>query len=324
MRSLRMTKTRFALGLAMLVAGLTLTGGAASAASVTIELCAKPGTVSLPGAANVPIWGFGVPSTPGDCSTAVAGLPGPNLAVDQGDTVTLQVTNQLPTGHTVSMEIPGVRFDPGPVDAASGSSVSVSFTAADPGTYLYQSGGDAGRQEAMGLSGALVVRSATAGQAYGSAASAYDVQQVLVLSALDPAFNAAPDTYDMLGYTATYWLINGQSYPDVPAITASAGQRVLLRYLNAGYDNTTMQLLGTHETVVARSAHPLSAPNDVVAETIPAGASADTIVTMPGFAPPTANGFPLFNRQLHVTNGDQTGNDPLPSSGGGMLTFLTP
>jgi FtsP/CotA-like multicopper oxidase with cupredoxin domain len=146
-----------------------------------------------------------------------------------------------------------------------------------------------------------------------------------VLSAVDPTFNAAPDTFDMLDYTATYWLINGEAYPDTaPGITATAGQRVLLRYLNAGFDNTSMQLLGMHEHVVAKDAHLLSAAYDADTETIPAGATEDAIATMPAFAPPTSNGFPLFNRQLHLTNGDQTGTSPTPLSGGGMLTFIHP
>mgnify|MGYP003693686519 CR=1 FL=1 len=34
----------------------------------------------------------------------------------------------------------------------------------------------------------------------------------------------------MYSYQATYWLINGKAYPDTAGITATAGQRVLLRY----------------------------------------------------------------------------------------------
>ena len=325
MRSLRLTKTRLVLVLVMVGAGLTLVGSAASAAPVTIELCAKAGTASLPGPTTVPIWGFGIPSTSGDCSTATAGLPGPVLDVNAGDTVTIDVTNALPAGHPLSFEIPGVSFDPGPTDAAVGATVTVTFTANDPGTYLYQSAGDSGRQEAMGLSGALIVRPGTAGQAYDPVDTAYDVEAVLVLSAIDPAFNNAPDTFDMLDYNATYWLINGKAYPDTaPGVTATAGQRVLLRYLNAGYDNTSMQLLGMHEHVVAKDAHVLPVPYDADTETIPAGATTDAIATMPAFDPPTDNGFPLFNRQLHVTNGDQTGTSPTPVTGGGMLTFIHP
>ena len=102
-----------------------------------------------------------------------------------------------------------------------------------------------------------------------------------MLSQVDPNFNAAPDTFDMYDYLATYWLINGKAYPDTAPIAATAGQRVLLRYVNAGYDNTTMLLLGMHERVLARDARLLNNPFDANAETIPAGATEDAIATVP-------------------------------------------
>jgi FtsP/CotA-like multicopper oxidase with cupredoxin domain len=317
-------RTRALLVLLVTGAGLVLASSTAAAAPVTINLCAVPGNATLTGAVSVPIWGFGLPTTPGDCSTATATLPGPVLSANEGDLVTVNVTNALPAGHTISFEAPGIAFDAGPVDAASGASVTRTFTAGAPGTYLYQSGGDGGRQEAMGLYGALIVRSLAANQAYDSAATAYDVDAPLVLSAVDPAFNATadPNTFDMYHYRATYWLINGKAYPDTAPITAAAGQRVLLRYLNAGYDNTSMLLLGMHEHVVARDARLLGSAFDAAAETIPAGATEDAIATVPPGAGPSTHGFPLYNRQLHLTNGDQTGTSPTPAGGGGMLTFI--
>jgi FtsP/CotA-like multicopper oxidase with cupredoxin domain len=322
MRRRSVKHLRSALVVALVGAGLALVGPSATAAPVAIDLCAAPGSATLPGGGTVPIWGFGTPSAPGDCATATASLPGPVLSVNQGDTVTIHLGNALPVGHTVEFEVPGIQFDPGATSAASGASVDISFTASAPGTYIYQSGGDAGRQEAMGLSGALIVRPTTPNQAYGAADSAYDVEQVVVLGAIDPSFNAAPETFDMLTYSATYWTINGQSYPDTPDIVAAPGQRVLLRYVNAGFDNTTMALLGVHENVIAQDAHHVAVPYDADAETIPAGGTEDAIVTMPSYGAPSANGFPLYNRQLHVTNGAQTGTSPTPGTGGGMLLFL--
>jgi FtsP/CotA-like multicopper oxidase with cupredoxin domain len=340
MHAIAVTKSRVLLVLAIVAAGLMLGGSTASAATVSIDLCAVPGNATLTGAVAVPIWGFGVPTTPGDCTTATASLPGPQLAVTLSATettaVTFNVTNALPAGHSITFEIPGIAFAAGPTDAAPGATVTRSFTAPispsapgaanAAGTYLYQSGGDSGRQEAMGLYGALIIRPSTANQAYESAATAYDVEAPLVLSAVDPAFNGAADpmAFDMYTYRATYWLINGKAYPDTAGITATAGQRVLLRYVSAGYDNTTMMLLGMHEHVVAKDGRLLNSPYDASADTIPAGATEDAIATVPVGAAPTSNGFPLYNRQLHLTNGAQTGQSPTPMSGGGMLTFIHP
>jgi len=340
MRAIAVTKSKVLLVLAIIGAGLMYGGSAASAATTTIDLCAVPGTATLTGTVTVPIWGFGIPTTPGDCNTATASLPGPQLDVTlsatETTTVTFNVINALPPGHSITFEIPGITFDAGPADVEPGGTLTRSFTApVSPsasgaanaaGTYLYGSGGDGGRQQAMGLYGALIVRPSTAGQAYESAATGYDVEAPLVLSAVDPAFNNASDpmAFNMYAYRATYWLINGKAYPDTAGITAGSGQRVLLRYLNAGYDNTTMMLLGMHEHVVAKDAWPLNNTYDAIADTIPAGATEDAIATVPAEGPPGDNGFPLFNRQLHLTNGDQTGQSPTPAAGGGMLTFIHP
>jgi FtsP/CotA-like multicopper oxidase with cupredoxin domain len=319
-----MRKSRALLIVAVMAAAFVVANSSASAAPVTINLCAKPGTATLTGAVTVPIWGFATTATSGACGAATASLPGPQLVVNEGDTVTVSITNGLPAGQTLTFEIPGITFNAGATDVAAGASGTVSFTASAPGTYLYQAGGGQGRQAAMGLAGALIVNSATAGQAYDSVTTAYDRQATVVLGAVDPNFNAAPDSFDMYGYQATYWLINGKAYPDTAGVLATAGQRLLLRYVNAGFDNTSMALLGMHERAVARDAHLLNNPFDANAETIPAGATEDAIATVPAGAAPSTHGFPLYNRQLHVTNGDQTATNPVPATGGGMLTFIHP
>jgi FtsP/CotA-like multicopper oxidase with cupredoxin domain len=319
MRAPAFRKTRALLVLAMAVAGLAVTSSTASAAPVAISLCASTGQITMPDGVVVPVWGFVQTAS---CAAGLvndANFPGAPLSVNEGDVVTITLANALPAGHTVRFEIPGIGFDPGATDAAVGATVSRTFTASAPGTYQMQSGGDAGRQAAMGLYGALIVRSLTANQAYDTATTGYEVESTLILSAIDPNFNAAPDAFDLHSYLATYWLINGKAYPNTAGITAAVGQRVLLRYVNGGFDNTTMLLLGMHERVLARDARLVNNPFDADAETIPAGATEDAIATVPATAPPSTHGFPLYNRQLHVTNG--TAPNPAYSPGG-MLTFI--
>jgi FtsP/CotA-like multicopper oxidase with cupredoxin domain len=319
MRAFAFKKTRVLLVLAMTSAGLALASSTASAAPVTISLCASTGQVTMPDGVSVPVWGFVQTASCGPNLVNGANFQASPLVVNEGDTVTMNVTNALPAGHTLRFEIPGIAFNPGGTDAAVGATVTRTFTADAPGTYQLQSAGDAGRQEAMGLSGALIVRSNTANQAYDNAGTGYDVEATLVLTAVDPNFNAAPDTFTMHDYLATYWLINGKAYPQTAGITAAAGQRVLLRYVNGGFDNTAMLLLGMHEHVVARDAKLLNNPFDADAEVVPAGGTEDAIATVPATAPPSTHGFPLYNRQLHVTNG--TVGNPAYAPGG-MLTFI--
>src|SRR5262245_6498310 len=96
MRAIAVTKSRVLLVLAMIAAGLMYGGSAASAATMSIDLCALPGTATLTGTVTVPIWGFGIPTTPGDCSTATARLPGPQLDVTPSAHETTTLTLHLP------------------------------------------------------------------------------------------------------------------------------------------------------------------------------------------------------------------------------------
>jgi FtsP/CotA-like multicopper oxidase with cupredoxin domain len=306
--------------LAALVALRTVTTSSAQVvADVTVDLCAKEGTVGLPGTPSVPIWGFASKPSGVPCSDSAveAGLPGPVLEASDGDLVEVNVTNEL--ADPVSVDFPGIDVDPGPTEAAPGATVSYTFTAA-PGTYVYESGADAGRQAAMGLYGALVVRPSTPGQAYNDPSTAYDSEAVAVLSEIDTGFNADPAGFDLLDWKPKYWLINGEAYPDTNAhtINAAPGDRVLLRYVNPGPENVTMTMLGLHARLLASDAFQVQAPFEFVAQTIAAGQTVDALVTVP---PSAAAGdrFPLYNRQLHLTNGS-LGNPQ--HSPGGMLTFI--
>jgi FtsP/CotA-like multicopper oxidase with cupredoxin domain len=310
-----MRASRLALLVAVTAAVLVVQPASAPSAPqvVTFDLCAKAGTVTLPGGVTAPIWGFAEKPAGTPCTDAgvTPTLPGPQLTAGVGDTVTLNVTNALDAGHTISLEAPGIGFDPGgSADAGPGDTASRTFTASAAGTYLYASAGGAGRQQAMGLYGALVVRP--------DITTGYDRERTLVLSEIDPALNADPDGFNMLNWAPSYWLINGRAHPQTAELDVHAGDRLLVRYVNAGLEHVTMTLLGRDMRVVARDAYPLANPIDVVAQTIPAGATADGIVTIPASAS-AGDGYPLYNRQLRLTNGAPGAPDHSP---GGMLTFI--
>ena len=73
-------------------------------------------------------------------------------------------------------------------------SVTYTFTAGSPGTYLYESGTDVNKQVQMGLYGALVVRPAGhPGQVNDRADSAFNPghEYVFLLSEVDPDLHLA-------------------------------------------------------------------------------------------------------------------------------------
>jgi FtsP/CotA-like multicopper oxidase with cupredoxin domain len=296
---------------------------APQAAAADPDICAVAGTVDLPGAAGVPIWGFALkpPATP--CSDVSPQLPGPVLEFATGDNVVLNITNALPGSRTLSFSAPGLALDPGPTDIAPGDTVPITFTAGAAGTYLYSSVGDGGRQQAMGLYGALLVCSATpcpsSGTEYGAS---YDRAATLLLSEVDTDFNANPDTFAMTDWIPDFWLINGQSHTGPSSdITASADDDVLLRYLSAGPENVTMTMLGMHGLLLARDAFALGVPINVVSETMPAGATAEIVAHVPSTTP-SGTRLPIYNRQLQLNNGSFGNPQFAPADGGGMMTFI--
>lgn len=285
-------------------------------ADVSVTLCAKTGSVTMPDAAVVPIWGFGLAPS-GDCSAVTPTLPGPLLEVDVGDVVTVTLDVDAGFPERVSLSFPGQDTLPGQsvaldgVGAAPGSTKTYTFTASRPGTFRYEAGTNPTRQVAMGLYGALVV-SPGAGVAYG-AGTEFDREAVLVLGEIDPALNADPSGFDLLDYAPKYWLINGKAYPQTDLVEVSAGQRLLFRYVNASLSNHTMELLGQHQRVMAMDAYEVAVPYELVSETFAAGQTGDVIVTVPSGTSDDTR-YPLFSRSLHVTNG--------AAYPGGMLTFV--
>jgi len=280
------------------------------AATVGFDLCASDGSITLPDSTSVDVWGF-VNTGGGSCTTGlVNSLPGPELRVNAGDMVTINLTNAL--SENVSILIAGQVYTAASgaagiftaEAAANGGTASYEFTAQE-GTYLYESGTNASIQIPMGLYGALIVET---GDAYGNA---FDQEAVLLLSEIDPALNANPGGFDLLDYHPTYWLINGKGYPDTEVITANPGDQVLLRYLNAGFDHPSMALLGAYQTVIAKDGFALSNAFDATAEIVPAGTTADMIVDTTGLGEMS---LALYNRNMYVTNGN--------AFPGGMLTFI--
>jgi hypothetical protein len=92
-------------------------------------------------------------------------VPGPTMVVTEGTTVTINLTNNLPTaaGNT-SILFPGFQVTAtGGVtgllaqEAAPGGTVTYSFTATTPGTHPYYSGTQGDLQIEMGLYGAIIV-----------------------------------------------------------------------------------------------------------------------------------------------------------------------
>ena len=275
----------------------------------------------------VQIWGFSTTATEVETDPATfATAPGPVITVPQDTNVTITVHNQLP-GQKISLALPGqapAAFNGNAGDdttgVASGDSATYKFKASRPGTFLYEAGHTANgaRQVAMGLAGALVVLPAD-GTAYGSAGSAYDDDAVMVMSEIDPALNADPNSFDMRSFSPKYRLLNGKPFPSSDPVSTDQNHHVLLRYVNVGSQTHAMSLLGGDQVEIAQDGHPMKYPTTVTAESIQPGATLDAVVQMP--SGPEAK-LALYEPAMHLDNAGQHTDDPLQFAFGGMLTFL--
>ena len=176
--SLLITAATLAIAVAAQAAAPGITG---AAGNPVFNLVAQPNYISQPDGQMVYSWGYGCDPAKAPTGYSPAAIknpfcknmqvPGPTLIVTEGDTVTVKLTNQLPTpaGNT-SILFPGFQLTP-PTDgvpglltqeAAPGGTVTYTFTATSPGTRAYYSGTQGDLQVEMGLYGAIIVLPKTA------------------------------------------------------------------------------------------------------------------------------------------------------------------
>ena len=142
----------------------------------SFSLTAQTAFLNQPDGETVYSWGYGcngsptgfAPSLPGQTCPTMQ-VPGPTLIVTEGQSVSVTLTNNLPTaaGNT-SILFPGftVAATGGVTgllaqEAAPGGTVTYTFTASAPGTHAYYSGTQGDLQIEMGLYGAVIVLPAT-------------------------------------------------------------------------------------------------------------------------------------------------------------------
>lgn len=280
-------------------------GGGATPGTATFNLYAFPFNMNLPDGTSLHMWGFGDLNAganathPQGNGYGLPQYPGPTLIVNQGDTVTINVTNVgvpqpislVVTGHTVSASggeaglVTRVAHPPNTSGLAT--SVSYTFTAAQPGTYLYHSldGPNPGLHTEMGLLGALIVRPAgfnatTNRTAYGSGVAGTDYNQefLYLLTEVDPDIHLQMERGHFNHFTnadrhAKIWFVNGRVFPDLfqgnydpifPHAPYQAlamthpGDRVLVRAVNAGHDSHPFHFHGENLRLIARDGRVMS------------------------------------------------------------------
>jgi FtsP/CotA-like multicopper oxidase with cupredoxin domain len=237
---------------------------------------------------SIYMWMYGVQGE-------TAQYPGPTIIVNQGDTVTINLTNTLPVptslvvdGITVTTPdapataLPGVLTREVPADNGV-TTVAYTFTASRPGTFVYHSGTNPPLQVEMGLLGVIIVRPngfhpVNSRIAYNDAESTYIHEKLLLLTDMDIRVHDAVlkgnyTTIDLADYFDVYWFINGRTLPDTLSTTTAPWlkhqpydalvqmnptQTILYRMVNASRDPHPMHTHGNHHLVIGRQGRFLS------------------------------------------------------------------
>jgi FtsP/CotA-like multicopper oxidase with cupredoxin domain len=313
----------------------------------TFELVTAAGHIQTPDGNSVFMWSYADGSSGGAFQ-----VPSPVLCVNEGDLVTVTLTNTL--AEPVSIVFPGqsgvtstggaAGLFGGEAPACSGGAppacvpgtVSYSFVAEEPGTYLYESGANPHKQVQMGLYGALVVRPAIGADfAYNDPTTRFDAarEYLILIHDLDPLLHRAVERglpYDVTAMHDRYWHINGRSFPDtiadnfapwlpeqpygslvrIEAFDAATNPLpALVRYANAGMVNHPFHPHGNHLRIIARDGRRLvSAGVDI---------SGETFTTIVG----SGQTFDLLARWVNTEGWTSTGN-PIPVQVPGLQNLV--
>ena len=245
---------------------------------VTARLTPRPVTLDL-GGRRVRTWAYG--------DTAL----GPLLRATAGDVLRVDVDNRLPAATSVHWHglalrndmdgVPGMTQDP----IAAGSSLRYEFTAPHPGTYFYHP--HSGVQLDRGLYGVLVVDDPNEPGRYDREWVVVLDDWVdgtgrtpdQVLADLQQAGGAGSmggmegmegmDHGSMMGGSMEgmqspilggagdiaypHYLVNGRAATDPVTLAATPGQRVRVRFVNAGSDTAFRVAVGGHRMTVTHS-----------------------------------------------------------------------
>lgn len=261
-------------------------------AGPVFNLTAKADYISTGDGNSVFTWGYAN-------GAGTMQYPGPTLIVNQGEVITVNLSNELPVpvsivfpgqeGVAASGGSPGLMTSEAPAMAgAAPGTVSYTFTATQPGTYLYHSGTQPSLQVEMGLVGALIVRPNAADplhQAYGHPGSRFDREYLFLLTEMDQGIHdqvlnqtlaGLPISADTSSNTPVMWFINGRNAPDTlqpanspwfPTQPYNAmprmhpGERILMRVIGAGHDAHPFHTHGNNVLVIGKDGRLLeSAP----------------------------------------------------------------
>ena len=248
----------------------------ATAATVSVDLYVRPGTLNTVDGRGLPALCYTLDSL------GPAVLPAPILTLNTGDELAVTLHNQDDQPH--GLEVVGLGGNDSSV--APGTAQTFSFSFPESGTWLYRDPVNYPVGQGLGLSGAIEVVAVSA---------AYDNEFLWLLADHSEEWMTAHEAGQVLDttvYKPNYFTINGLSGTDTSNdprvhITGQVGDSLLIRVVNGGLRLHSLHFHGYHVAVIAREGQPLPAPLEKDTIAIPVGGTAEFVLRphQPGVFP---------------------------------------
>ncbi len=231
------------------------------------------GTLNLDDGNSVQIWGFADLAAGGGGGMG-GQFPSPLIRVRQGQIVHTELTVQgdmwLHTIHHHGIEPAWQNDGVGHISWDVDGVYTYQWKPAHAGTYFYHCHTNTVLHAEMGMYGAIIVDPPTGpGRVYSNGPN-YDLEVVWACDDIDASWHNLPWDAGTCGadvglndHYPDYFIITGvdgaQSALTAPgvAVTMSRGQRLLARYIHAGYHPQRIHFGGLTATVVASEGRPL-------------------------------------------------------------------
>lgn len=205
-------------------------------------------------------------------------VPGPELRVREGDRVRVTLVNRLPTGTTVhwhGLDVPPAMDGPVGLNQAAiepGQDFVYEFTAGPVGSRWYHAHADTKFQVALGLYGPIVIEPAAPTERYDREFT-YMLNEWDLELTPDVATGRAPvgpgDALLRGGELGTdLFLINGRAHESIPPVDVAAGDRILIRLMNAGNLPHAIHTHGHNFKLVATDGNAIPEAAQLVKDTI--------------------------------------------------------
>jgi len=231
-------------------------------------------------------------------------VPSPVIEANQGELVEITLNSMME--HTIHLHgldvdqqndgVPATSFVVGGM--GNSNSYTYTFTAPHAGTYMYHCHVDTHKHFEMGMFGTIIIRptDGSTNRVWDNGPT-FDKEYIWQLTTFDTTWHSGGmggGGATLQRYRPNYFMINGKDGANAQndsatAITAGAGQKVLIRVNGTSYLPGIVRMGGLQFEVIASDGRPLAVPYTTTEQLCAAGERYDLLVTMPSSGQYTAS-----------------------------------